>query len=278
MKTEDLLSQARELKPELDKLVSQFHSTHEPDEDGYFLEYDKNFSDEFSPSAVNYNRLTAHFMRKVLEKRFGNEYKGIYPATGQDIELCAALGPDWFLIDRVYKSVDGETDHIPSKWKGWKGAYFSASEARVHFIAHDLNGDDLPKRIEEAKPFQVSLFKNPAGQDTGFEERLGYVAPDSEDYDYPRVYRGALRCCIYPLHVGGIIIAEEDFNPESIGMKGDEAKKANNYLRYYKRFMNRMTGLLDIEGLNAIDIFTYGPNRGDTRPRNIEFAFYERVR
>lgn len=77
-----------------------------------------------------------------------------------------------------------------------------------------------------------------------------------KEHHFVEAYSGALRCCTRPLVRGGIVIAEEGFG-------------AND---------SRMENLLGIEGLNSIDMFTYEQRNGDRRPKNTDFAFYEKVR
>ncbi len=278
-KIKTLLYHARKIEPELDNLICQFHETHEPENDGCFPVYD---DDEIVKKFISYgnrhNRYTKMLMHRFLEERAGKHYKGVYPAAGKDEIVYHLGGSEWFLIDRAYevdkkKWVKRLSVYVDDKIEGLVGRLFPP---RIHYIPHDLESSDFPSGMKPGH-MQIALLRNPFGICPQLEKETDYKFLTEEEDWRIKDYENVLRFCVDSLEKGGILVTE----PLDILFEDQEEFKAKAYEiigGYTKRGkMAMIRNIFGIDDMNGINYYTYEQRSGSTKPRKIEFTFFEKL-
>ncbi|MBN2111922.1 hypothetical protein JW707_02360 [Candidatus Woesearchaeota archaeon] len=240
-----ILERREETKKVLNGLQDKFAEEFEPK--GTYPFYQE-FADEFLPVQNQHNGLSFRLIREVLERQFGSEYAGIYPASGTDIATCQALGGKWFFIDDRYDldPIIDRCKNIPSK-KVREAGYTPLNHC---FLYHGLPPEIKPGSLE------VSLIKRPGEID---DIRTAWFA-------------GLFGHAVTPLKQGGIMITEYHF--EFLLDKLSEREK--DVVRPFSEQMQRMKDLLGVPGLDSIGTFFYEQSDGTTVPWFRDFALYQK--
>lgn len=279
MEKEELLSQEREMKTVLDGLIHEFHEKHEPDKNGKFFRYKDKTVREFVSHLKRHNKLSLELMRRFLGERFGERYRGVYPAAGTDDYFPEKLkGSEWFCIDRAYE--------FDKKMWGKRILFYLLDRLEllegflrppiIRYVPHDLESSEFPDVIEPGS-FQVALLKHPLGHSTNLERYRGYESPVEGKNWRTDSYENALEFALESLDKSGILVAE----PVDVTFEydGEPRTKANEIFGKHLKggHIIPVKNILGVEGLDEIDFYTYEERSRSTKPRNLKFGFYEKL-
>lgn len=210
--------------------------------------FHKEFDEEFNPVQKEHNKLSFRLIREVFERQFGSEYKGIYPASGTDVETCKELGGTWFFIDDRY-DLDIDIDrckNIPSK---------KISEAGYTPLNHCFLYKGLPDEIDSGS-LEVSLIKRPGEIDS---VRTAW-------------FEGIFGHAVNALKKDGILVTEYHFE----FLLDNLSEKEKDVVRPFSEQMERMKNLLGVKDLDSIGTFFYQQSTGTTVPWFNDFALYQK--
>ncbi|UCD03298.1 MAG: hypothetical protein JSV63_01520 [Candidatus Aenigmatarchaeota archaeon] len=252
MTLEEDMDQLKELIPKCTALIDQYDDVVA---DGDEAEFERTF-DEL---AEENNGVVFRLMRGYLSEMVGENRLGIYPAAGRDTEFPLNLGGRWVFVDLAYNNRQRTVT------KTEKGRRVFTAKA----ITHSYFSDDLPPGVEPGS-FDVSLIRNPFGEDPGLNRRTGcegvvlYVSPDDpvdEEGDFflkKRIIRGLLKHTVEPMRPGGVLLTEIDM----------DAFYSEEYIRpVMEPFYSQLE-----DGSLRLPIFEYRQRQGVKMPRIFYFV------